>query len=125
MRNQVTILHGTTMAIALAALFWVAPVLAGDWECQSDDDCTLGKCFFKSDGNIGRCAEWKPVAENLVTNPKTNKPGIANRQPGDSCAFTVDCLPGYSCYLMNRGSPVGKCLRDTEAWYETFTYGLP
>jgi hypothetical protein len=125
MKKQASILPGTSAVIMLAALFRVSPVPSGDWECQSDDDCMTGKCFFKSDGYIGRCTEWKPVIENLVTNPKTTNSSIADRQPGDSCAFTVDCLPGYSCYLMNIGSPVGKCLHDTNAWYETFPYEIP
>lgn len=125
MKNQASILPCTSVVILLAALIRVSPVPAGDWECQSDDDCTMGKCFFKSDGNIGRCAEWKPSAESFVANRKPTESSISVRQPGDSCAFTVDCLPGYSCYLMSLGSPVGKCLHDTAAWYETFPYELP
>ena len=123
--NPASVAATVTMGLLAGLLLFITAISAGEWECRNDDDCAMGKCFFKSDGNIGRCAEWKPVVENNASLRKADTRGIAAKQPGDGCAFTVDCLPGYSCYLMSLGSPLGKCLPDTEARYEMFPYETP
>lgn len=96
--------------------FWllmVSPASWGDAACRVNDDCQYGRtCLFKAYANRGQCSAFLP-AEGLAEETRRALPlPIPDRQVGDACEFSVDCLPGYGCFFAGSFSLLGICLPD-------------
>lgn len=84
--------------------------------CSKDEHCRGEQvCWVKAHSSEGQCATALP-GENLIYSNRSAPPvPLAERKPGDVCAFSVDCLPGMACYFRGDFSALGICLPEEKS----------
>lgn len=94
----------------------MAHAVWGDDVCHDNEECQYGrKCLVKAHTTFGQCSSYLPSAELAGQTRRALPLPIPDRQLGDACEFSVDCLPGYGCYFETGFTLLGICLPDRAA----------
>lgn len=102
--------HGIALCLYLLGVLLSRAAL-GDAGCRGNEGCQFGrKCLVNSHATHGQCSAFLPP-EGLADQTRRALPlPLRERQVGDTCEFSVDCLPGHGCFFEAEFSLLGICL---------------